>query len=253
MLSHQRLTHILAFLLVAACSSTNGADPGSSSSGGGADGGASSAEISRCKTSCDKMKFFDCNSADEQARCYADCDAATASQIQLFTGCAENSICDPACRTRIQPAANPSSGGGGATPSSCSTACDKLVQCSFIPVGAKDKCASECASKGYQYQIDCVNKNACDKIKSACGGGGGGGGDISADGGITVGGDPVADCRTECDQLNFFKCIPVTSFSACRDRCASATSSARDTFTSCSRSSGVDCGRKSGCLDAFLK
>src|SRR5689334_1069419 len=65
--------------------------------------GASSADVSRCKTSCDKMKFFECSSADEQARCYSDCDKASPAQIQVFTGCAENSICDPECRTTIQP------------------------------------------------------------------------------------------------------------------------------------------------------
>src|SRR5437867_13062510 len=70
-------------------------------------GGASPEQVSSCKRSCDKMKFFDCNSAEEQAACYSDCDKATPAQVEVFTGCADNSICDTACRTTIQPKAPP--------------------------------------------------------------------------------------------------------------------------------------------------
>jgi hypothetical protein len=189
------------------------------------------------------MKFFQCNSADEQARCYGDCDAATPSQIELFTGCADNSICDPQCRTRIQPPEKAKQGGGGASASTCTEACDKLVSCSLIPVGAKQECNTECSTKGYQYQIDCVNKTACDKLKSTCGGGGG-------DDNNKTG---VASCQAECDSLNFLECASADTHATCRAKCASADASPRDTFAACSRSSGPDCSKKKACLDAFLK
>lgn len=230
-----------------ACTVTStGGPPGSGP------GTAPPADVDRCKRSCDKMKFFACSSADEQARCYADCDTATASQIEVFTGCAESSICDPACRTKIQPAEQASQGGGGASAATCTTACDKLVMCSLIPVGAKTECNKICAEKGYQYQIDCVNETACDKIEATCGGpvsnetGGGGG---SSGGGADF---EIANCRTQCDSIHFFDCSTTTEHAACRDVCASAAATKRDTFTACSQSSGSDCTKKGACLDAFL-
>lgn len=244
---------LVAALAIVACSSTT-AGPG-----GGPTGTASQAQIDNCKQSCDKMKFFGCNSAEEQARCYTDCSSATPSQIDIFTGCADNSICDPACRTKIQPAGSGqggvsgggTSGGTGATASSCATACDKLISCSFIPLGAKAQCNSECSTKGYQYQIDCVNNNACDKIQSACGGGGS---TITVDPGDAGADDfDVRRCQSECDSINFFKCAPVESHAACRAKCTTAAANVRDDFTSCSSSSGGDCDRKGACLDTFLK
>lgn len=246
-----RLLSILGLLSAFGCTTTTTAEPGNGTSVGGA----TPAQTSSCKEGCDKMKFFDCSSAAEQAKCYADCDSATPQQIEVFTACAENSICDPECRTTIVPkesggsgGGGTSSGGGGATPASCSTACDKLISCSFIPVGAKAECNSRCAEEGYQYQIDCVNKNACADIESRCGGTGGGGG---VD--VPTGPDPVAECQEECDSINFFDCAPVTQHSQCRAKCSSATATTRDDFVSCSKSSGVECEKKGACLDAFLK
>lgn len=252
-MNHQHLVSVFALLftssLALACSSTLEGD-GSGTGNGSKGGGASAGEIDRCKAACDKMKFFDCNSAEEQARCYSDCSDATPDQIDVFTGCAENSICDPECRTSIQPKADPKTGGGGASSSSCDDACDKAVECGFVPDGAKSQCISECASKGYQYQIDCVNNTECKDIQKKCGGAGGGNVDISVG---EVEQDPVDACLEQCDDVKFFSCAPAAAFSECRDACSSATASKRDTFTHCSESSGPKCDDKADCLDEFLK
>ena len=242
---------LIAALSVGGCSSTTSAGPGSSGTGSGS-GGATAVETDRCKHSCDKMKFFDCSSAEEQARCYGDCDKATSSQIEVFNGCAENSICDPQCRTTIQPKESAETGGGGASATTCTAACDKLVSCNKIPVGAKSECNSRCATEGYQYQIDCVNKTACDKLEATCGGGTSGG-SISGGGGVDSGASNTDACLRECDSINFFMCAPVASHATCREQCTKASATSRDTFTSCSTSSGGDCERKGACLDIFLK
>jgi hypothetical protein len=226
----------------------------SSNEPGSAGSAASADDIVRCKSSCDKMKFFECNSADEQARCYADCNAATPDEIQVFTGCAENSICDPQCRTTIQPKDTTKTGGGGANAATCTTACDKLVSCNLIPVGAKAQCNSECTQNGYQYQIDCMNSTACASIVSTCGGSTGSTPPVSV--GVdpgTTGDDPVKACLDECDQINFFDCATVAAYSDCRKECSGAAAAKRDTFTSCSKSSGAQCDRKEACLDEFLQ
>lgn len=240
-------------LALGACTVDNSISPGSGQSSGG---GASADEVDRCKKSCDKMKFFDCSSADEQARCYADCEKATASQVQVFTGCAESSICDPECRTTIQPKDAPKQGSGGSS-SSCVTACEKLTSCSLIPLSQKGACNAECTSKGYQYQVDCVSKTTCDKIVGTCGGVGANPNDGKAGSSGTP--EPnlpdtsISDCEIECDQLNFFDCVSIEDHSSCRDACKSKSSSKRTTFTGCSSSSGLQCDRKKACLDAFLK
>ena len=237
-------------LLTAGCTTTTNSTPGSSGTGG-----ATAADTDRCKQSCDKMKFFGCSSADAQASCYADCGSATPAQIETFVGCAENSICDPECRTSVQPKEKAAAGGGGATAATCTTACDKLVSCSLIPVGAKSECNAQCAEKGYQYQIDCVNGTACESIAKVCGGIGesSSSSTSSSSGSSGTSEDPSASCLAECDSINFFDCASVAEHSSCRDACTSASSSARATFTSCSKSSGVQCDRKKACLDAFLK
>ena len=247
--------YFMAALVIGGCTS---AEPGAGTNIGSGSGGASTAETGRCKQACDKMKFFKCSSANEQAACYADCDGATPAQIDVFTGCAENSICDPECRTSIQPAEKQQGGGGGASAATCATACDKLVSCSLIPVGAKAECNSRCSTEGYQYQIDCVNNTECGEIVSTCGGassssedGAGDDGDDDDDDDGSSSGSTAA-CLVQCDQINTFECAPVELHSACRDRCTSASAKERDDFTSCSQSSGVNCNSKAGCLDLFL-
>lgn len=251
----------LAAVIASACSSTNDASSGSSSSGAssGATGGASAQQVDACKEGCNKMKFFGCNSAEEQATCYDQCTKATPAQIELFTACAQTSICDPACRTNITPKPAPGqpAKGTGATASSCATACDKLVSCSYVKVGEKAACVSACEKEAYQYQIDCVNNNACDKLPSACGGTGGGSSSGGTSSGGTSGGtgDPsalsIADCQSSCDQLLFFDCFSAAEQATCRASCTKATGTKRDAFSSCAKSAGGECSKANACYSTF--
>jgi len=238
----------ILFTVVVACSQ---------SAEGASTGGASAAEVSRCKGGCDKMKFFDCSSAEEQARCYGDCDAATTSQIEVFVGCAESSVCDPACRTKVRPAGEAPATGASAT--SCTKACQKLISCSYLKVGAQAACEAECQKSAYQYQIDCVDKHACAELPKVCGnlesssgeGGVGGGGGVGADGGGGAGNAAsVASCQAQCDALHFFECIDAPKLASCRTKCETATST-RETFSACVRTSTPDCARATPCLTAL--
>ena len=240
-----------------ACSTTVSAtDPTGSSSGSNAStGGATGAQVDNCKEACNKMKFFGCNTADEQAACYSDCGSASASQIEVFVNCAGTSVCDPQCRTNITP--KPANGqppsGGGATESSCTTACNKLVSCSFIKVSDNAACLDSCQKDAYQYQIDCVNNTACTDIQTACGGGGSSSGG-STSGGIDAG-DPLAAvsimrCQSSCDELLADSCINPANQAACRAKCSATTADKRDAFSSCvAQSSCQDNGND--CYTAF--
>ena len=246
---HKPLAFLASIGLLYACSSTNNDTAGTSPA---STGGASSVQVDQCKQSCDKMKFFACNSAEEQAACYADCGKASADQIQLFNACAENSICDPACRTNIvpKPAAGGEPKGTGATPTTCSTACSKLVSCSFIKVGDQKACESQCATEAYQYQIDCINGTECGNIQKACGGDTGGGT-------VVVEGDAgdltVGQCQQACDQLLFFSCISAADQSTCRDTCTTTTKAKRETFDACAQAAGGECTNATACYTTFKK
>jgi hypothetical protein len=238
--------------LAVACSSTTtdaGSSPGTSgttTSGGVA---ASAEQVDACKESCNKMKFFGCNSAEEQASCYDQCGKATPDQIQLFNACAGTSICDPACRTNITPKPAPGAAaptGGGATPSSCSTACDKLVSCSLVKVGDKSKCNEVCEKEAYQYQIDCINNTVCDKMQSACGGGGSTGGGAGGGGG-SADAASIGQCQSMCDQLLFMQCLDAAGQSACRTTCSASTTPKRDSFSSCVAASAGQCPAAKEC------
>jgi len=253
----------LAATAVACSSSSAGTSPSTPGAGG-----ASTEQVSSCKQSCDKMKFFECNSAEEQARCYNDCNAATSDQIQLFTACADNSVCDPACRTNIQPkpsgggssgggsSGGGSTGGGGATAATCTTACQKLVQCSFIRVGDEPACEAQCTQNAYQYQIDCVNNTTCPKMQTTCGApvGIGGGGSTGGGGGDTDAGPDefeIAICQDACDSMSTFRCVDATDHAACRDLCTTAPANKRDSFRTCEDANATDCTKSNDCYDAF--
>jgi hypothetical protein len=225
---------------------------------GGSATGASQQQISDCKAGCDKMKFFNCNDANELAACYSDCGTATGNQIDVFVACAQNSICDPACRTNITPAPSGSSSDGGAassgpgaTPSSCTSACAKLVDCNVIPVGYQDTCVTKCQQSAYQFQIDCVNNNVCGDLQSRCGAGGGGGVSIDAGSFDAAGPDfTVIQCQTECDALLSRQCISAAQQSTCRGLCSSSTQDKRSTFDACAQTA-ADCTTALSCYTTF--
>lgn len=247
----------LSFSVVAlACSgSSNDSPGGSSGSSGAASGGATGAQIDACKQGCDKMKFFNCSSAAEQARCYDDCDKASSKQIEVFTGCAQASVCDPDCRTSITPAPSTGgTGGSGASAESCGTACQKLVTCNFIKVGDKDACVDACEKQAYQYQIDCVTSNDCSAIPKACGASAGGSGGTSS--GTSSGGttDPgVFRCESACDGALFFKCIDASQQAKCREACTTVAATKRDAYASCANQAGGDCAQQGDCYSQLTQ
>ncbi|HVH46730.1 MAG TPA: hypothetical protein VM925_30520 [Labilithrix sp.] len=232
-----------------ACSVTAAA-PGSSGGTSPAAGGASASEIAGCKEACDKMKFFRCNSAEEQARCYEECEQAAPNKIELFTACAESSVCDPACRTNIKPAPSPVAGqpagtvtGGGASESSCTTACKKLVGCSYIKISDEAACVTECKAEAYQFQIDCINGNECADMPKTCGGGGGGGGSDQT----------LLQCQATCDNAQFLDCFDASQHAGCRAACEAAEASDRSTYSSCAGAATDDCKKHADCYSQLAK
>jgi hypothetical protein len=115
-----------------------------------------------------------------------------------------------------------------------------------VKVGDKAKCNDVCEKEAYQYQIDCINNNACDKMQSACGGAGGG-----TSGGTSGGGSAdavsISQCQSTCDQLMFMQCLDPAGQSACRATCSASTTPKRDTFVTCVGTSAGECSAANEC------
>ncbi len=217
----------------------------------GSPGGATAQEVSDCQTGCDQMKFFGCNSSDEQAACYGDCNTATSEQINLFVNCAHSSICDPTCRNDIAPPNPPAPTPVSA--SDCTSACAKAIMCSFIPVGDQAACEMQCTQSAYQYQIDCVNNNGCSMIQAACGFG-----SPSADAGpppdLDAGNTEIPICQQSCQILLASMCIDAPTQSACNTQCSSSSQAQDQTFDQCvevSAPSPGSCDAAMACLTTF--
>ena len=263
------LTATLAALaLVAACDSEtggslgngtgNGTGNGGNGGNGAATGGASEFEVTTCKSSCDKLKFFDCNDSLDQAACYANCATATSSQIDLFNGCVSTDTCDPTCSTTIEPkAAEPSGGtntggsGGGTIIENpepkdpvelCQEGCDHLKFFGCLSADDQAACRALCPTA----------KEADRETFSACAATG-------CDAACYKSLDPTfvpkasefeqKKCESACDGYKFFDCIGAAEHTACVDLCKSAPADKVSTFSGCAGGGG-DCGTVD-CLDAF--
>ncbi len=232
------------------CSSNLAVPPGST-------GVASAQEISDCQNGCDQMKFFGCNSSTEQASCYSECNGATETQINLFVNCAHSAICDPTCRNDIAPPDPPAP--TAVSSSDCASACTKAIACNFVPVGEQAACETACTQNAYQYQIDCVNNNACDAIQTACGFGSPSSGQAPGqDAGpapdLDAGNTETPLCQQSCQILLAVMCIDAPTQSACNALCASSSESQDQTFDQCVQVSAPapgSCTAAMACLTTF--
>lgn len=210
-------------LLGAACSSSSDEDGGDGGDGGDGEGPASADEIRRCHDACDQQKFFDCYDASLHATCYASCEEASGSQIGVFVGCVENSVCDAECALEIQPETPPSG-------DECVTACEAFVASGCeLPID----CAAGCAALDPQERIGAVyclsQRDGCE-LPEECAAYGDSGPDPD---------DPVAECEAGCDDLAFFDCIQASDQASCRDLCGTVDEDTRDDFTACVSAAGV--------------
>jgi hypothetical protein len=258
---------VVALALSMACESENGgslgAGNGTGGNGtGGTGGGASELEVTSCKSSCDKLKFFDCNDSFDQAACYANCDAASPSQIDLFNGCVSTDTCDPTCSTTIEPkAAEPSGGTGGDAGSgggsvtggepepkdpveACHAACDHLKFFGCLSADDQAACRDLCPSA---KDADRDTFTAC--AASGC--------DAACYKSLDPSFVPKASefdqkrCDNACDGYKFFDCISAAEHSVCVDLCKTAPADKVDAFSGCAKSGG-DCDTVD-CLDAFAQ
>jgi hypothetical protein len=197
---------------------------------------------SRCKDSCNQLKFFDCNDAADHAACFEACEHAPASAIDVFVACVQADICDPECAADLEQQAGPAEGGGedssGGSSGTCADACSEFIAAGCF--GAVD-CAAVCSSLSELEQgfvVYCVDRrmgcNLPDECADALPGEGGGQSETTGGGGGGgTGPDPIEQCQSTCDDMKFFGCIDETQHADCRDLCTTASMDSIDTFVAC--------------------
>lgn len=211
------------------------AAPGCDSVGGGS-GGASATDQSRCKDACNQLKFFDCASATDHAACFAACESAPASGIEVFVACVENDICDPACATDLDTQAAGGGEGGGQSeggvdaPPDCAGSCNEFVAAGCLPAVDCIAVCSSLSSAEQGFVEYCVARRDGCNLPPECANE------------LPGADDPAAECESACDSLKFFDCIDAATHAECRSACAGAGDPERDSFVAC-----VDNGV---CIDA---
>lgn len=200
-------------LATAACASPSEMPPG----------GALPSEVSDCKAACNQLKFFECNDALDHAACFASCDAASSSQIEVFANCVAVDICDADCAMNLQQAAPPVE-----TPppaSDCASLCSSFITEGCVP-GTTDPgvCPEVCAESGALVAYCLTDRTGC-TLTDEC----------SAQVGPP---DPAEECRDACQQLGVFSCITAADVSTCSTACGTASESAIASFTACA-SAGI--------------
>jgi hypothetical protein len=245
-----RLGALGVFVLLAipfACDAGVGGD-GSGDGEGGGEGGEtpSPQDTSRCKESCNQLKFFDCNDAADHARCFEACEAAPPSAIELFVACVQADICDPECAADLEGTVPSGEGGGevggggeegGGETTTCADACGEFIAAGCVP---PVDCAGFCGTLTeleQSFVVYCVERrDGCTLPEECADALGGEGGGVSEEGGVSEGGggsDPIEQCQGACDDMQFFDCIDETQHAACRTLCTTASTEDIDTFVSC--------------------
>jgi hypothetical protein len=62
----------------------------------------------------------------------------------------------------------------------------------------------------------------------------------------------VGNCQSGCDSIQFFDCLSASEHKTCRDLCASAPASKRDSFRGCASGAGSNCTKAHDCFGVFV-
>ena len=143
--------------------------------------------------------------------------------------------------------------GGGVYPATCAGACAKIDACGLLPESKRAGCVPDCQNNAPQSLLGCIAVTPCASLQSTC--------SMAFDASfpdVSVPPDPAQDqfeimnCQSACDSVHFFNCLDAAETATCRDLCASAPKSKRNTFYMCGEGSASDCPRARDCYDVFV-
>jgi hypothetical protein len=139
--------------------------------------------------------------------------------------------------------------GGDAT---CPGVCDKFIACGYGEAAKRSLCVSDCLKQASQPLLDCVARSACSEIQSACSSLLPEVGIPTFDSSVEDNDFEIRDCQSGCDSVHFFDCLTASQYATCRDLCATAPASKRNTFRGCASGAGSNCTKAQDCFGVFV-
>ncbi len=142
----------------------------------------------------------------------------------------------------------------GVYPATCAGACDKIFACGLAAESMRASCIPDCVRNAPQSLLGCIAVTPCEKIPSTCSNGF----DASLPDVVTPPFDSgqeefeIMNCQSACDSVHFFNCLDAAETANCRDLCASAPKSKRNSFYMCGEGAGSDCPNARDCYAVFV-
>jgi hypothetical protein len=144
---------------------------------------------------------------------------------------------------------------GAVFAATCAGVCDKVIACGLGSRAMRDACIADCAaSQAPQSVLDCAARTPCAELQSTCSAG-------LPDAAFPDTSPPdfdsgqegfeVMNCQEACNSLNFFGCLDASEHATCRDLCATAPKSKRNTFYSCGEAVASQCPKARDCYAIF--
>jgi hypothetical protein len=143
-------------------------------------------------------------------------------------------------------------GGNSGGDASCPGVCDKFIACGFAESAKRDACISDCVKGAPQPLLDCVARTSCADMQRVCPA-------YLPEVGIPIFDSSAQDdeleirrCQSSCDSSQFFDCLTASEHATCRDLCATAPASMRNSFRSCASGAGGNCTREQDCFKVLV-
>lgn len=144
---------------------------------------------------------------------------------------------------------------GSVFAATCTGVCDKVIACGLFASAKRTACISDCmTSQAPQSLLDCAARTPCAELQSTCSAG-------LPDAAFRDTSPPAFDsgqeefevmnCQQACNSLEFFGCLDASEHALCRDLCATAPKSKRNTFYSCGEAVASQCPKARECYAVF--
>jgi hypothetical protein len=142
----------------------------------------------------------------------------------------------------------------GTFPPTCAGACDKALACGLITSDKRASCVPDCATQAPLSLVECIARTPCAELQAKC--------SFAFDASLPDVFEPpfdsgqesfeVMNCQSACDSLHFFSCLDASELATCRDLCATAPKSKRNTFYTCGEAAaGSMCANARDCYRVF--
>jgi hypothetical protein len=142
----------------------------------------------------------------------------------------------------------------GSYPPTCTGACDKALACGLITTDKRASCVPDCVTQAPLSLVECIARTPCAELQAKC--------SFAFDASFPDVTEPpfdsgqesfeVMNCQSACDSLHFFSCLDAGELATCRDLCATAPRSKRNTFYTCGEAAaGSMCANARDCYRVF--